>query len=84
MVEHPRPMFPHRHNPDGTIGSICTRCFATIAITTQESELQNPEESHICTRQRASRLRGGQSPRPQRALYAESDPIERHLQMAAI
>jgi hypothetical protein len=39
---------PHRTNPDGTIDSICPRCFATIGTSTREFELQKLEVNHVC------------------------------------
>jgi len=48
MAKLPRPTFPHRRNPDGTFDSICTKCFATVATKTQESDLQDAEAAHIC------------------------------------
>src|ERR1700677_4932872 len=56
MAESYCARFPPRHNRDGTIDSICTRCFETIATTTDESDLQKPEESHICTRLHLSQI----------------------------
>jgi hypothetical protein len=43
-----RPLFPHRRNPDGTINSICSGCFATVATKAAESDLREVEESHVC------------------------------------
>ncbi len=40
--------FPHRHNPDGGIDSICTACFATVATSFDESKLLVIESAHIC------------------------------------
>jgi len=40
--------FPHRANPDGTIDSICARCYATIGNAHWESELERMEADHIC------------------------------------
>jgi hypothetical protein len=40
--------FPHRHNPDGTHDSICTRCLATIATVTVETDLALHESGHVC------------------------------------
>lgn len=48
-AEHPLFTFPHRHKPDGTIDSICLRCFRTIATVRQESDLRNAEENHLCS-----------------------------------
>ena len=40
--------FPHRLNSDGTIDSICNHCFATVATSTTESDLEQSEASHVC------------------------------------
>jgi hypothetical protein len=42
------PKFPHRHNPDGTIDSICAKCFVTVATSRKESELEEAEKTHDC------------------------------------
>jgi len=40
--------FPHRMNKDGTIDSICRRCFATIGCSTWEADLDRIEAAHEC------------------------------------
>jgi hypothetical protein len=40
--------FSHRFNQDGSIDSICRRCFATVATVKSESELKRPEKDHVC------------------------------------
>jgi hypothetical protein len=40
--------FPHRRNSDGTIDSICKRCFVTIATEATDAELEGAERAHIC------------------------------------
>jgi hypothetical protein len=40
--------FPHRMNKDGTIDSICPRCFTTIGCSTWEAELDRMEAAHKC------------------------------------
>jgi hypothetical protein len=40
--------FPHRGNKDGTIDSICPRCYMTVGTALNESELGEIEHSHIC------------------------------------
>jgi hypothetical protein len=40
--------FPHRVNIDGTIDSICQRCFATVGSAMVESDLASMEAAHIC------------------------------------
>ena len=54
--------FPHRMNADGTINSICPHCYATVATSTWEAELERAELEHTCER---SRLRSfGTTHRP--------------------
>ena len=40
--------FCHRSNKDGTIDSICTRCYLTVGTALNESELPEIEHSHTC------------------------------------
>lgn len=41
--------FSHRFNAgDGTVDSICHRCFKTVAIATREADLEIPEQKHTC------------------------------------
>jgi hypothetical protein len=40
--------FPHRFNCDGTIDSICDCCFATVATSSVEADLESSEVAHIC------------------------------------
>jgi len=40
--------FSHRHNPDGTVDSICRECFITVATDQDESELYRAERLHTC------------------------------------
>ncbi|WP_109488255.1 hypothetical protein [Occallatibacter savannae] len=40
--------FPHRMNKDGTIDSVCPRCFATVGCSTWEAELERLEAAHSC------------------------------------
>jgi hypothetical protein len=44
------PLFPRRHNADGTIDSICSRCFETVATAKTEEELRKGEDAHRCSR----------------------------------
>jgi hypothetical protein len=44
----PIPRFPHRHNPDGSYDSICTKCFATIGANMTEEQLFEAENKHVC------------------------------------
>ena len=40
--------FSHRTNKDGTIDSICARCYLTVGTAWNESELPKIEHSHTC------------------------------------
>ena len=40
--------FPHRPNCDGTIDSICPHCFATVATSSSEQDLDRIEAVHHC------------------------------------
>jgi hypothetical protein len=48
MAKTSHPIFPHRQNPDGTIDSICTGCYFTIATATSTAELEAAERAHDC------------------------------------
>jgi hypothetical protein len=48
MAAYSRPVFPHRRNPDGTFGLICIECFATIATSINEADLEAAEMVHVC------------------------------------
>jgi len=41
--------FFHRTNVDFTIGSICTRCFMTIATGNSHDDVIEAEAAHDCT-----------------------------------
>lgn len=43
-----RPIFPHKRKVDGTIESICSECFQTVASADAECELLEAEVAHIC------------------------------------
>jgi len=40
--------FARRSNPDGTVDSICSRCFQTPASVSDETELPKLEQEHTC------------------------------------
>jgi hypothetical protein len=48
MTDQPEVGFAHRQNADGTIDSICYRCFRTVATTHDEASLYPSEVTHIC------------------------------------
>jgi hypothetical protein len=46
-----RPLeFRHRMNGNGSMDSICSRCYETIATSMWEAELELAEEAHKCER----------------------------------
>lgn len=40
--------FIHRLNDDGSIDSICSDCFVTVATAAAESILEREEQKHNC------------------------------------
>ena len=48
MAYEIRPTFPHRHNRDGMVDSICSECLVTIGSTREEQELAQHEHAHVC------------------------------------
>lgn len=42
------PKFSHRHNPDGSVDSICRYCFVTVASVVVEAALKAFEQNHVC------------------------------------
>jgi len=40
--------YPHRRKEEGSNGSICTACYATVVRGTAEDELSVYEDAHIC------------------------------------
>jgi hypothetical protein len=40
--------FHHRVNVDGTVDSICLRCYLTAGSARNESELPALEAAHVC------------------------------------
>jgi hypothetical protein len=43
-----KPSFAHRHNPDGSLDSICTKCYQTVETAIEEEDLAGVERSHDC------------------------------------
>jgi len=41
-------MYPHRRKKDGSLDSICLRCFATVVYAQLEEELIQHEQVHQC------------------------------------
>jgi len=63
MTFQATPTFPHRHNRDGVIDSICSECFLTIASARVERHLARYERSHVCN--------------PVRLYQLSTDPLRR-------
>jgi hypothetical protein len=42
------PLFHRRKNRDGSLDSICTTCFATVASAPTSAELLTHDERHVC------------------------------------
>lgn len=53
--------FSHRQNEDGTFDSICRSCFATIATTKSEHQLDSFERAHVCDALALARFPGWRS-----------------------
>jgi len=48
MTQPDPPLFTYRLNFDGTLDSICRRCFATVASSESVPELHLKESDHVC------------------------------------
>jgi len=55
-----KPLFPHRHNHDGSHDSICPICFVTVATVQNEWELASHESAHVCEPENLRRRDAGQ------------------------
>jgi hypothetical protein len=44
----PNLKFAHRFVPEGTVESICARCFVTVASARTEADLAFKEARHVC------------------------------------
>ena len=53
------PTFARRYNPNGTVDSICPRCFQTIATVKDEAEFSRFEQEHVCDPHVLERLQRG-------------------------
>ena len=63
MMTSLRPEFyPHRRKLDGSFDSICLNCLATIATSTDETELEAREKEHVCSKYLSRRSREDSSP----------------------
>jgi hypothetical protein len=48
MTYQTAPFFPHRRNKDGSLDSICLKCFETVGSQRTEAELTELDEAHVC------------------------------------
>ncbi len=48
MTHKTNAIFHHRHNENGTVDSICPRCYLTIATAKDEQHLFRREKIHNC------------------------------------
>lgn len=48
MIDTLNGVYPHRHNRDGSVDSICPTCFATAARASDEAGLAEQERNHFC------------------------------------
>jgi hypothetical protein len=48
MTFQAKPAFPHRHNSDGLVDSICSDCLLTIASVSDELESTCHEQVRVC------------------------------------
>ena len=51
--------FRHRYRNDGTIESICCKCFAVVATGQLRADLEKPEGEHICIPSQLERFTPG-------------------------
>jgi hypothetical protein len=63
-----RPIFPHRHNANGTHDSFGTVCLVTVATVQYEWELARKESAHVCESIDLNRVNQDLSPWPRIAL----------------
>jgi hypothetical protein len=70
-------LFPHRTNPDGTIDSICPRCFATIGTFMCEADLERMEVAHICEPWKLRLYEDLRKRQPRSEPSQEDEPTER-------
>jgi hypothetical protein len=47
--------FSLRQNTDGTVDSICLKCFMTVSNAESEADQARLEENHICTPHKVER-----------------------------
>ena len=54
--------FCHRPNRDGTVDSICLKCFLTVSRGQSDAVRMKREESHACNPHDLERLEGAKTP----------------------
>jgi hypothetical protein len=55
--------FLYHKRLDGSLDSICMRCFGTVAMGRSEAELEKPNAQHICEESVLTQRAGDQSRR---------------------
>lgn len=56
MDSSPHPGFARRENKDGSFDCVCMKCYATVASSLQEAELEQGEQTHQCDPAAVERL----------------------------
>lgn len=68
--------FVHRMNGNGTTVSICQRCYATVAASTWEADLDEAEAAHQCERARLRQFEPTHKP-PFRATWTPAQRLNK-------
>jgi hypothetical protein len=63
-MTQPISKFVYLLNEDGTVDSICRRCFVTIATAHRKSDLEREESNHVCETYGLKRFQAHNSPTP--------------------
>lgn len=75
--------FAHRPNRDGTIDSICRRCYVTVATAVSEMALSAYEEKHVCDQDRVARFRVNRhAARGREGTWHPRSPADRIIQFS--
>lgn len=68
--------FPHRQNDDGTVDSICPHCFATVATSRRDVDLERAETAHVCEPERLKYYEMNARKEPRSQSSVEPEPVE--------
>jgi hypothetical protein len=66
--------YPRRTNPDGTIDSICPRCYVTIGTSVEKADLKRLEDAHVCDPARLSYFEEQGKRKPVESVEPQSGP----------